>query len=138
MEWLGQVPEHWEVKRANSFLREQKNVVTPQNLSSCEVYHYSIPVVEESGEGRVEDGNTIDSNKVSLKGNELLVSKLNPRKSRILIAKPQELPIVCSPEFVVMEPIDCYLPFICYFYSLLGLMPRRLRRLFSSCLLVLC
>jgi len=80
--WLGEVPAQWEVKRADSVFREVRQQVEPRNLPVERVFHYSIPVIEETGDGQVETTDTIDSAKLEIHGGELIISKLNPRKSR--------------------------------------------------------
>ncbi|MBC6416823.1 MAG: restriction endonuclease subunit S [Rhodospirillales bacterium] len=44
------------------------------------------------------------SGKLLLDGGEILVSKLNPEKSAVLLAEHHEIPTMCSPEFIVLIP----------------------------------
>ncbi len=106
VEWIGKVPAHWDVKRGVDFLGLSSNQVDTNEMSNQDVFHYSIPVVQEIGTGRVEDGSDIESNKVRIAGEELLYSKLNPRKETVCITK---LPLngqlsVASGEFLVLKP----------------------------------
>ena len=79
--------------------------------------HYSIPNVQQFGSGAVEPSANIDSAKTSIERPLLLVSKLNPRKGTIAVARPHEtLTTLASSEFVAMEPRDCMLEFARYFY----------------------
>ena len=79
--------------------------------------HYSIPNVQEVGSGVVEPIATIDSSKTAVDRPLLLVSKLNPRKGTIALARPhQTLTTLASSEFVAMAPRDCILEFVRYFY----------------------
>lgn len=117
VEWLGEIPEHWLVKRSNGFLRENRDTIDPNMLNKVTVFHYSIPAIEETGDGRIENGSEIDSNKLLIRGGELLISKLNPRKSRILVAEPHHELTICSPEFVVLIPVNCNIKFAFYLYS---------------------
>ncbi len=73
VEWLGEIPTHWEVKRSDSFLHESREVIDPKALDGISVFHYSIPLIEETGDGRIEDGSIVDSSKLLLRGGELLV-----------------------------------------------------------------
>ena len=79
--------------------------------------HYSIPNVQQFGAGGVEPTATIDSSKTAIDRPLLLVSKLNPRKGTIALARPhQTLATLASSEFIAMEPRDCILEFARYFY----------------------
>ncbi len=115
--WLGEIPAHWKVQRSDGFLRENRHMLSPQKLPSSRVFHYSIPALEQTGDGQIEENSEIESMKLLLNGGELLVSKLNPRKTRVLIAEPHPEPTICSSEFVVMEPVGCVAEFAFYLYS---------------------
>ena len=95
---------------------EVRNVVDPAALGSS-VVHYSVPSVELTGSGTMESSSDIRSAKQRLHGHEVLISKLNPRKSRVVLVEPHELPIVGSTEFVAIRAkrIDCR--FLAYFLS---------------------
>lgn len=49
IDWLGDVPEHWEVKRSDRFVATERHQIEPQEFAGREVFHYSIPVVQETG-----------------------------------------------------------------------------------------
>ena len=114
VEWLGDVPEHWEVKRSDSFLTNSRAQLDPKEFQGMEVFHYSIPVVQELGTGQVEDGSEIASSKQVIKKKVVLVSKLNPRKGTICIAEPQQALTLCSTEFVALEPNGCDIRYLSY------------------------
>ena len=117
VEWLGEVPETWSVLRADSVLEYEKFPISPEELSKKEsVFHYSIPSIEEIGDGVEEEGNTISSNKWRLRGGELLISKLNPRKGHVLIAKKRDIFTVCSTEFIPLLPKRIHLKYAYYLY----------------------
>ena len=69
--------------------------------------HHSIPAWDESGGPVVELGNTIGSNKFLISHPCILVSKLNPRKSRVSVVRDLsgEFPQCASTEFMVYVPI---------------------------------
>ncbi|MDL1981922.1 MAG: restriction endonuclease subunit S [Deltaproteobacteria bacterium] len=69
--------------------------------------HHSIPAWDESGGPVVELGNTIGSNKFLISHACVLVSKLNPRKSRVSVVRDLhgEFPQCASTEFMVYVPI---------------------------------
>ncbi len=108
----------WPSKRADSVSRCIRKQVTAQELAGRSVFHYSIPVVLETGTGRIEEGSEISSNKFVLGGGELLVSKLNPRKGCVAISHCGPQFSICSTEFVVLQPLDSFeLRYAFYIYS---------------------
>ncbi len=50
VKWLGDVPEEWEIKRSDSFLTYSRAQLDPKEFQGLEVFHYSIPVVQEIGQ----------------------------------------------------------------------------------------
>ena len=98
--WLGDVPHGWTVLRADFLCNPIKKQISEDKLSGLEVFHYSIPVVQEQGTGRIENGDEIDSAKLLIDQPQLLVSKLNPRKTTICLADKQEQLTVASGEFI--------------------------------------
>lgn len=116
IEWLGRIPMHWDVARADAFLRYDKHHVEPLNIRSELVFHYSIPSVQETGDGTFEPPSDIDSAKLQILGDRLLVSKLNPRKGVVLIASAKGVPTICSTEFVPFEVRGCELRWAMYMF----------------------
>jgi type I restriction enzyme S subunit len=114
--WLGEVPAHWEVKRADAVLEEQRTMLQPESFVGREVFHYSIPSIQETGDGSVEEGETIASAKTWITKEVLLVSKLNPRKGTVLIGRPREQLTVCSGEFIPLVAVGCDLRYAEYVY----------------------
>jgi type I restriction enzyme S subunit len=66
--------------------------------------HYSIPAFDKLGGPANELGLTIESNKTSITEPSVLVSKLNPRKPRVVAVLDPKDRTCCSTEFV------CYVP----------------------------
>jgi type I restriction enzyme, S subunit len=114
VEWLGDVPEHWEVKRSDAIVSADRSQLSPEKFADRDVFHYSIPVVQETGTGQVENGESIASAKQVVKKPVVLVSKLNPRKTTICLAKPQAILTLCSTEFVALNADKCELGFLEY------------------------
>lgn len=106
VEWLGAIPKHWCVVRADFLTDTNRTQVLPSWLEGKEVIHFSIPNVQDFGEGIVESGDDIDSAKVLITETQILVSKLNPRKATVCLIKGKftGLPIVASSEFVPIIP----------------------------------
>jgi type I restriction enzyme, S subunit len=116
VEWLGEIPAHWDVKRADAFLCYEKVQIEPSDISDELVFHYSIPSVQDTGDGVLESPSEIDSAKLRIVGERLLVSKLNPRKGVVLIASEKEVPTVCSTEFVPFQVRRCELRWTLYLF----------------------
>ena len=124
VEWLGEIPAHWEVTRADSLFRYEKIQIEPSTISEQSVFHYSIPAIQETGNGIFESPTGIDSAKLRVFGRRILVSKLNPRKGVVLIADEKPVPTICSTEFVPLEIRSCDLGWA---YHLLASEPTRQR-----------
>lgn len=106
---------NWRTVPLWSVATETRVSVEPSALGD-QVVHYSIPAVDATGTGQVEATDSINSAKLRLQGGEVLVSKLNPRKSRVVIVTDSPLPIVSSTEFVGLLPGTKLEPrFLAYF-----------------------
>ncbi|WP_155858701.1 hypothetical protein [Candidatus Blastococcus massiliensis] len=92
---------------------EVRLVVEPATIDG-DVVHYNIPALEATGEPTVEPAANIKSGKLLLSGDEVLISRLNPRKSRVARARPAALPLLASTEFVPLRPVDCDPRFLTY------------------------
>ena len=102
--WLHGLPPEWNEKRADFLCNPYRVTINPEVLGDELVAHYSIPQVQESGGPLVEAASDIDSSKLLVETPTLLVSKLNPRKKTICIAKPHpEHPTLASGEFVAIN-----------------------------------
>lgn len=98
--------------RLDWITREVRNTVVPEALGSDLVFHYSIPVIDETGDGRLERTAELGSSKTMLAGGEVLISKLNPRKARVLVAESHDVPTLASGEFVALQPTDVHQRFL--------------------------
>ena len=98
-------------------MRVVRNTVEPGDLGKASVLYYSIPAIQETGGPVVEEAGSIESGKLALRGGELLVSRLNPRKGCIALVRRDELPILGSTEFVALVPVHGDLKYCYYVYS---------------------
>ena len=114
IDWLGDVPQHWIVKRSDAIVSADRSQLSADDFAGQDVFHYSIPVVQDTGTGRVENSDSIASAKQVIQKPVVLVSKLNPRKATICLARPQEILTLCSTEFVVLSADRCDLGFLQY------------------------
>lgn len=94
------------------------SVSVAQMRSEDTVTHYSIPNFDECGGASVEPSDSIESAKLRVAGGELLISRLNPRKQRVLITERHDRLAVCSGEFVVLRPMSSVVPRFLYWRML--------------------
>lgn len=111
---LGAVPKHWSLERSDGVLVSTRRQIDPSQFAEEEVFHYSIPSVQEFGTGRVERGAEIASAKQLIDKKVVLVSKLNPRKATTCIAEPHGRLTLCSTEFVCLEPRKVSIEYLAY------------------------
>ncbi len=101
--WLSDLPATWTEKRVDFLCSRYRVTVNPDKFGDDLVAHYSIPQVQETGGPLIEPASDIDSSKLLIDAQTLLVSKLNPRKKTIFIAEPHsEYPTLASGEFVTI------------------------------------
>ena len=81
-----------------------RHTVDPVTYVRGEVFHYSLPIWHKTRDGQIETASALASGKLLLSGGEILVSKLNPEKGAVVLAKPNKLPILGSTEFVALRP----------------------------------
>ncbi|MEO9249667.1 MAG: restriction endonuclease subunit S [Gemmatimonadaceae bacterium] len=116
VEWLGEIPAQWNVQRADTFLSYDKVQMDPSKCTADLVFYYSIPAIQETGNGVIESPAEIDSSKLEIRTDCVLVSKLNPRKGVVIIAHPHDIPTICSTEFVPFETNGCDLHWAFYLF----------------------
>ena len=114
IEWLGEVPEEWSILRSDSVINYVRNQIDPVTIESDTVFHYSIPIVQETGTGQYEPTDELGSAKQLITLKSVLISKLNPRKATICIAEPQGEITICSSEFIALEPQQCDYKYLFY------------------------
>jgi type I restriction enzyme, S subunit len=104
IEWIGEIPNEW-ISHKLKFINEiSKESISTDEMKNKSVIHYSIPNIQKYGTGKLEEGNDIDSSKLLLLGNEVLISKLNPRKSTVCMVETHTEMIVGSGEFLSFIP----------------------------------
>ncbi|MFH9964927.1 restriction endonuclease subunit S [Streptomyces mirabilis] len=92
----------WKKRPLWSLTTVRREVIDPSILGD-HVVHYSIPAIDQHGTGQIEETESIQSAKFQLRGGEVLISKLNPRKSRVVHVASHDLPVVSSTEFVALQ-----------------------------------
>lgn len=117
IEWLGEVPERWDIIRTDSVTDYLRDQINPEDIKSDMVFHYSIPIVQETGTGQLEPTEDLGSAKQLITKKAILVSKLNPRKATICSAEPQDEVTICSSEFVAIEATKCDIEYLYYLVS---------------------
>jgi type I restriction enzyme S subunit len=78
--------------------------VTPAEYPEVVYDHFSIPAFDAGEVPARESGVEIRSGKYVVSGGSVLLSKLNPRISRVWLPDLRGRPAICSTEFLVVEP----------------------------------
>lgn len=97
-------PDGWRRTRIDALAPPVRRTIDPSMVGDRDVFHISIPALDELGDGRTEAASAIGSHKLDLRGGEVLISKLNPRKNRVLIVTPRSASVMASGEFIALEP----------------------------------
>lgn len=78
------------------------------DLSRDQVWHYSLPAFDQTGQPLLDNRGGIKSAKLAISAPCVLISKLNPRFPRVWnVPRLREGESVASTEFLVLEPADC-------------------------------
>jgi type I restriction enzyme, S subunit len=105
----------WSTRPLYSLAPEVRETVDLTLLGDTEVEHYSIPALEATGRPDVVPASGILSGKQRLRGGEVMISRLNPRKARVLaVPLLSERPALASGEFVVLRPLGVDRRFLTY------------------------
>lgn len=114
-QWFIEKPKiDWEEYKVRDFATHKKNSIKPAQNPDDKFLHFSLPAFDANKEPNVEFGSDIKSNKYQVEPFSMLMSKLNPKTSRVwdIYFEPKENSI-CSTEFQVVQPNDKSLfPFI--------------------------
>jgi type I restriction enzyme S subunit len=94
------IPEGWVAAPLSSITPVSNESLTPADFNDKSFKYFSIPVFDVTKTYGVELGQSIGSNKFTVLGVDLLVSKLNPWSNRVVYAM-DETDQICSTEFVV-------------------------------------
>lgn len=94
----------WRKTRIDALATPIRKLIDPAKIDGEEVLHISIPAFDEGGEGQLQPSSLIGSHKLWLHGGEILIARLNPRKSRVTIVPHRQMPILASTEFIALEP----------------------------------
>ena len=94
----------WHEVRVQEVVQQVREAIDPSDLDHPLVEHYSIPSLEATGQPDLVSPDEILSGKQVLQGGEVMLSRLNPRKARVLrVPSSLEYPTVASGEFVIMK-----------------------------------
>ncbi|MDU8629874.1 restriction endonuclease subunit S [Pseudomonas syringae group sp. 243L2] len=94
------IPQNWAATPLSSITPVSNESLNPADFPDRLFKHFSIPVFDVVKTYGVEPGQSIGSNKFTVLGADLLVSKLNPWSNRVVYAM-DEADQICSTEFVV-------------------------------------
>lgn len=104
----------WSLVRLDWLTSVSREVIDPRELGEEEVVHYSIPALDALGGPAVEPASSIASTKLRVRGGEVLVSKLNPRKLRVVTVQRHDRPSMASGEFIPLIPTNVDARFLSY------------------------
>ena len=109
------IPSYWNVIQLDEILSDQKvRQINPQDTPEKMFKHLSFPSLDTYGCYYEEKGEEIKSNKIVVKDEYVLASKLNPWIKRIAWGSAED-DLICSTEFVVLNPYDKHIkPFLYY------------------------
>ena len=117
----------WQDVRLEAVAPRVSDTVDPRSFGDQLVEHYSIPSLDETGQPEVVRGADIMSAKQLLRGGEVMVSRLNPRKARIIAVPAVGGVAVASGEFVIVSPCRVEPRFLTYL-----LLSERIRQYLDS------
>ncbi len=104
---LGQIPKGWEVGKVSDFASLGRVAVNPGNYPSELFDHYSLPAFDDGRVPKLENGDSIMSNKFLVESDAVLLSKLNPHIPRVWLPDLHaSRRSVCSTEFMVARAIS--------------------------------
>jgi type I restriction enzyme S subunit len=102
---LGPIPEGWEVVKFADIVTLLRRGVKPHEFEDEVFAHYSFPAFDTTRMPLLERGETIRSSKYLVDGENVLLSKLNPRIPRVWLPFPDtNYRAIASTEFLVLLP----------------------------------
>lgn len=101
---LGEIPRGWKVGEVSNFVNHSTKSLSPNKTPEILFNHYSIPAFDNGRFPSIDLGSTILSNKYIVLENSILVSKLNPKTSRIWPVFTPQNNAICSTEIQVFIP----------------------------------
>lgn len=117
VEWAPPPPDEWARPRLKDLCLDDSTNITVDQMETLDVDHYSIPSYDAGEQPTREAGSAIASNKVLLRGGELLYSKLNCHKPRAWLVPTDDYTKVASTEFIALRewhPGSICMPFLRY------------------------
>jgi type I restriction enzyme, S subunit len=104
--FLEAAEDNWVEYSVGDFADHLRQGVIPGDQPSTDFLHFSLPAFDAGQRAVVEPGAQILSNKFRVPEGVLLVSKLNPRVSRVwpIDQLPEGTQALCSTEFQVLKP----------------------------------
>lgn len=121
VEWIGEIPEHWDVTRFSRMCKVKSNLVNPENYPD---YIQVAPDNIEKGSGKllpcqtVKESGVISDNHLFYKG-QIIYSKIRPILNKVTIAPFDGL---CSADMYPIETTQNYRYVLYYMLSNLFLL----------------
>ena len=103
--FIEEAKEDWKPYTVSDLAIHNKKSINPSQNPFVEYHHYSLPAFDDGKNPVSELGSSILSNKYAVPSNSILVSKLNPRVSRVwAIMDVSSQDAICSTEFQIFTP----------------------------------
>lgn len=128
---IGEIPEEWEVVALKEAFSISTISILPFLFPRTKFVHYSLPAWDDFKAPVIEDGFKIGSNKFLIQKNCVLVSKLNPRKPRVVVVKILNFKMkhCASTEFIAYFPVSSNIDLDFYgFYFLSSLFHEKMQQ----------
>ena len=115
VEWLGAIPEHWEVKRLSTVVERSDAKIDAEGAEGLPYVGLEHVVPWTGSLLSVEGQSTPESLSNRFTPGDVLFGKLRPYLAKVL---PADFDGVCSTEFLVLRPLGCEQRYL--FYLLLA------------------
>lgn len=102
--FIEEAKEDWEIYKVSDIADHIKTNIKPNLLGTKIFKHYSLPAFDNGKTALMELGSSILSNKYIVANHSILVSKLNPRVSRVWLILDSTENDICSTEFQNLCP----------------------------------
>lgn len=106
---VGWIPKDWEVKTIGEIGKINGQSINPATFPECMFAEYSMPAYDEGQKPILTYGKTMQSSRIQITDELLLVNKLNVRQRRIWYVPECQSNSVCSGEFLPFKSESCNL-----------------------------
>jgi type I restriction enzyme S subunit len=116
VDWIGKIPCHWVIKSLKHIAKTNKTLINPKERAETIFHDYSMPAFDASKVCFDIVGKELESSKLLLTEDTLLINKLNVHKQRIWFVSKPEYNSVASTEFVPFTIFGANAHFVEYYF----------------------